>query len=83
MQGTDTDLELIERNKLHEIKFYEVLESQEEDANKKASNKRLFSNEAYNNLIEEIMTTKNTKTTKTGRQYYLLNTYNGVPSFVT
>jgi Mn-containing catalase len=73
-----TDLELIEKNKIHKIKFYEALEAlkTEQDLTKKDNkpNKRLLTLAEYKNLIEEISVAYATKKTKTPRQYYLLNT---------
>ena len=74
----ETNMEQLERNKLHEEKFYDALNADrlEKEMNcKKSTYQRLLTRNEYQQLIVEIEEASATKTTKTARQYYLLKTY--------
>ncbi len=83
--NVEQDLEIIERSKLHKIKFYEALEAQRlqdelvgnkgEDDSNGGMGRRLFSTSEYDRLIEEIEVAKNKTGTKTSREYNLLANY--------
>ena len=73
-----THMEQLERNKVHSTQFYEILEAERTEKELKNSNstyKRLLTYNEYNQLILEIEEASRTKTTKTQRQYYILNAY--------
>jgi hypothetical protein len=74
----ETNIEQLERNKLHSTRFYEVLEAErteKELRNANSTYKRLLTYNEYNQLILEIEEARRIKTTKSTRQYYILNTY--------
>ena len=82
MSNNAQELEYIERLKVHKIQFYEALEAQRiqaeltkgsDDETTDKIGRRLFSNNEYAKIIQEIEVAKATSTTKTTRQYNLLN----------
>ena len=73
----ETNMEQLERNRVHSTQFYEALEAKRTEKalnNAQSTYKRLLTVNKYNQLIIELEEAKKIKTTKNQRQYYILNT---------